>query len=154
MKVVKEKMIILFQVFVYMLAMFGGAMLIGYLLVVTGKEREYIPMEAITQTMIYVSTLALIVVCFLTDFIFTKMGNTLRLILFFGSIYVLGMTFFQFTAPHGPFDQIKYFVGFSIWILWMSGVALCIWLVYQNYTNNRYNNCLLRYKEKLSKKME
>lgn len=154
MKLFKEKMIILFQVCVYMLTMFGGAMVIGYLLCLTGKERDYIPMEAITQTMIYVTALAISIVCFLTDFIFTKMGNAPRLILFFASIYVVGMTFFQFAAPHGPLDHIRYFMGFSIWILWMSGIALCIWLIYQNYTNNRYNNCLNRYKEKLAGKTE
>ena len=64
-------------------------------------------------------------------------------------IYILGSIYFQFNAPNGPFDGPRYFVGFSIWILWMSAMALGLWLLYQRSFNKRYDDCLEKYQSKL-----
>ena len=151
MNILKEKMQILFQVCIYGLAAFGWIMLCAYVLCNMIPEREYIPMGAIKQSLVYVGGLLFAILVCLTDFISNKMSEKVRIGSFFAIIYILGITCFQLNAPNGPFDGLRYFVGFSIWILWMSAMALGVWLLYQSSFNKKHNNCLEKYQNKLVK---
>lgn len=151
MKILVEKLKILFQVCMYGLAAFGGIMLCAYALCSIIPERDYIPMAAIMQSLIYVGGLVFAILVSLTDFIFVKIGEKVRFGMFFIIIYVLGITCFQLNAPNRPFDGIQYFVAFSVWILFMSSLAFGVWLLYQYSFNKKYNECLINYQNNLTK---
>jgi hypothetical protein len=150
MKFLEEKIKIIFQVGVYGLAAFGGIMLCAYIICAIIPERDYIPMAAILQSLFYVGGVTFAILISLTDFIFVKINDIVRIGLFFSIIYVLGITFFQLNAPNRPFDGIRYFIGFSVWILYMASIALGVWLLYQYSFNKKYNDCLANYQSKLA----
>lgn len=147
----EEKLNILIQVLIYSFAAFGVAMFIGYLLCILMPERNYIPMMAILQTLIYIGGVAFAILVTLTDFISDRIPEKIRIVSFFTLIYVMGIIFFQFNAPNRPFDEAKYFFEFSIWVVWISAMALGVWLLYQCFLNRKYNNCLIKYQNKLEK---
>ena len=148
----KEKCKTLVQILTYSMAAFGFAMLCAYLLVTfSDGKRTYIPMEAIPQVLCYVGGVTLSISLFLTDLVFSSLGERKRIFCFFGLLYVMGMAFFQCFAPIGPFDRISHFFLFSVWILWMSFLCLAVWMVYQCSWDKKYNTSLSAYKAKLER---
>ncbi|BCN32586.1 DMT family transporter [Anaeromicropila herbilytica] len=143
----KDKMMELIEMVVYAFVLFGVAMFIAYLICVFSKERDSIPMPAITQTLIYIGGLLGVAILFISNVVFEKMSEQVRVILFVISIYILGLIYFQSSAPHGPLDGIRYFLGFSVWILWMTGMVGAIWFVYKESVSNKYNRRLEEYKK-------
>ncbi|MBE5960299.1 MAG: hypothetical protein E7256_02760 [Lachnospiraceae bacterium] len=145
---VREKLVELLQVLIYGVIMFGGAMFLAYVLCLSIPERDYIPMEAITQVLHYIGGLLVgITICF-TNVVSEKMSDKMRIGLFAIMIYALGLTYFSFVAPVGPFADGLHFIGFSIWILTMEFMVGGVWWFYRKITEQKYQQSLEQYQER------
>lgn len=142
-----EKLLEIFKLVIYAFAAFGALMFMAYIYCLITPSMEHIPMMAILQTIIYVSFITVMIGVFLTDVIFEKISYKARLIMFLVGIYIAGLTFFQYNAPNGPFDGIKYFLMFSVWLIWFGIMGILTWNIYSSCINSRYNQCLERYKK-------
>ena len=141
----RERLIELFKVGIFAFAGFGVAMFLGFLLS-WRNGLESIPTMAVAQTIIYTVGITGAVIVFLTDIVTEKVSQKIKNILFFITLYVLGLVLFQCRAPIGPFDRIAYFFAFSLWILYMSGIGFLGWFIYSRLMNQKYKAVLEKYK--------
>lgn len=145
-----DKLVELFKIILYAFAGFGFAMFLAYLLVLGTSTREYIPMAAISQTLCYIGGAVIAITVALSDIFLEKISLKIRIPLFFVLLYIMGMVYFQFNAPYGVLSGARYFIGFSIWIVYASAIVLGTWLLYSYLVNNKYDRCLNDYKKKLN----
>lgn len=145
----KEKILDLVDIGIFLAAVFGVGMFCAYILCLFIPERDHIPMEAIGQLLFYIVVFGIGIIVFLSDIVFEHMKEEKRIMLFFLTIYIVGMCYFQVIAPHGPLDGFIYFFGFSFFLGSMGAIFTAGWYAYQTTINRKYNACLNNYKQRL-----
>lgn len=124
-----------------------GILIFGGFLIYTFEGVESMPMVVISQSIKYIAVATLGVVICLTDVVTQNISNNKRMVMFFAIIYFVGLIFFQYTAPNGPFDGMKYFISFSLWIITVSGTFFIGWFIYRRILEEDYNKSLENYKK-------
>ncbi len=139
----KSKLTALAEVVVFTLALFGFLMLIALFKGLLVNESG-IRWAGIYQVMVYLGIMDLGIIICLTDIVFQRVGTSIRLVVFLGTLYAASLLFFTGAAIN-PLGSILNFTVYTVFFGMVAIIVLLFWYIYQTVVSKQYSKALVDY---------